>query len=118
MSLRDVSFQSSYNPDNCSDIIGRLYEPALAESVRYDRTTYGFSPAGLINAAAGIASLVRNGGHIQLICDQTLDADVVQAVIDGRSYRLPTPCGTNIPAGIPDRHQSRGHQGQGESLNL
>ena len=33
MSLRDVSFQSSYNPDNCSDIIGRLYEPALAESV-------------------------------------------------------------------------------------
>ena len=54
MSLRDVSFQSSYNPDNCSDIIGRLYEPALAESVRYDRTTYGFSPAGLINAAAGI----------------------------------------------------------------
>ena len=84
MSLRDVSFQSSYNPDNCSDIIGRLYEPALAESVRYDRTTYGFSPAGLITAAAGIASLVRNGGHIQLICDQTLDADVVQAVIDGR----------------------------------
>ena len=84
MSLRDVSFQSSYNPDNCSDIIGRLYEPALAESVRYERTTYGFSPAGLINAAAGIAGLVRNGGRIQLICDQTLEADMVQAVIDGK----------------------------------
>ena len=84
MSLRDISFQSSYNSDNCSDIIGSLYQPALAESVRYDRTTYGFSPAGLINAAAGIAGLVRNGGRIQLICDQTLDADMVQAVIDGR----------------------------------
>ena len=84
MSLRDISFQSSYNPDNCSDIIGSLYEPALAESVRYDRTTYVFSPAGLINAAAGIAGLVRNGGRIQLICDQTLKADVVQAVIDGK----------------------------------
>ena len=96
MSLRDVSFQSSYNPDNCSDIIGRLYEPALSESVRYDRTTYGFSPAGLINAAAGIAGLVRNGGRIQLICDQTLEADMVQAVIDGRSCRPPTPCGTTF----------------------
>ena len=84
MSLRDVSFQSSYNPDNCSDIIGRLYEPALAESVQYDRTTYGFSPAGLINASAGIAGLVRNGGRIQLICDQTLEANLVQAVIDGK----------------------------------
>ena len=55
MSLRDVSFQISYNPDNCPDIIGRLYEPALAESVRYDRTTYGFSPTGLMDAATGVA---------------------------------------------------------------
>ena len=105
MSLRDVSFQSSYNPDNCSDIIGSLYEPALAESVRYERTTYGFSPAGLINAAAGIAGLVRNGGRIQLICDQILDANLVQAVIDGklqaadalRHHIPPSPLPTSAP---------------------
>ena len=84
MSLRDVSFQSSYNPDNCSDIIGSLYEPALAESVRYDRTTFGFSPAGLINAATGVAGLIRNGGRIQLICDQTLQEERVKAIIQGR----------------------------------
>ena len=84
MSLRDVSFQSSYNPDNCSVIIGSLYEPTLAESVRYDRTTFGFSPAGLINAATGVAGLIRNGGRIQLICDQILAESTVKAIIEGR----------------------------------
>ena len=92
--------------------IGRLYEPALAESVRYDRTTYGFSSAGLLNAAAGVAGLVRNGGRIQLICDQTLEADVVQAVIDGKVQARRRPTGQDTP-GVPDRRQSRGHQRQG-----
>ena len=84
MSLRDLSFQTSYNPDNCMDIIGRLYEPALAESVRYDRTTFGFSPTGLMDAAAGVAGLIRNGGRIQLICDQTLEESTIKAIIEGR----------------------------------
>ena len=84
MSLRDLTFQISYNPDNCPDIIGRLYEPALAESVRYDRTTYGFSPTGLMDAATGVAGLIRNGGRIQLICDQTLEESTVKAIIEGR----------------------------------
>ena len=83
MSLRDLTFQISYNPDNCPDIIGWLYEPALAESVRYDRTTYGFSPTGLIEAATGVAGLIRNGGRIQLICDQTLGEETVKAIIAG-----------------------------------
>ena len=97
--------RNSYNPDNCSDIIGSLYEPALAESVRYDRTTYGFSPAGLINAAAGIAGLVRNGGRIQLICDQTLEANLVQAVIDGK-LQAADALRNQHTTGVPDRHQS------------
>ena len=84
MSLCDLSFQTSYNPDNCPDIIGRLYEPALAESVRYDRTTFGFSPTGLMDAATGVAGLIRNGGRIQLICDQTLEESTVKAIIEGR----------------------------------
>ena len=84
MSLRDLSFQISYNPDNCPDIIGRLYEPALAESVRYDRTTFGFTPYGLMDAASGVTGLIRNGGRIQLVCDQTLEAEIVQAIIEGR----------------------------------
>ena len=99
MSLRDVSFQSSYNPDNCSDIIGRLYEPALAESVRYDRTTYGFSPRQASSTPLPASpGLVRNGGHIQLICDQTLEKPTwSRPVIDGKPCRLPTPYGPTYP---------------------
>ena len=84
MSLRGLSFQLSYNSDNCPDIVKHLYEPALSEAVRYDRTTYGFSPNGLISAAVGIAGLIRNDGRIQLVCDQSLDHQIVQAVIEGR----------------------------------
>ena len=84
MSLRDIEFQISYNPDNCPDIVGRLYEPALAEAVKYDRTTFGFSPTGLMDAATGVAGLIRNGGRINLICDQTLEAATVKAIIEGR----------------------------------
>ena len=84
MSLRDLHFQISYNPDNCPDIIRQLYEPVLAESVRYDRTTFGFSPTGLMDAATGLSGLIRNGGRVRLICDQTLEAETVQAIIEGR----------------------------------
>ena len=77
MSLRGLTFQLSYNPDNCPDIVKHLYEPALSESVRYDRTTYGFSPNGLISAAVGIAGLIRNDGRIHLVCDQSLDHQIV-----------------------------------------
>ena len=84
MSLRSLTFQLSYNPDNCPDIVKHLYEPALSQAIRYDRTTFGFSPTGLVNAAIGIAGLIRNKGKIQLVCDQSLDHDIVQAVIEGR----------------------------------
>ena len=84
MSLKGLSFQLSYNPDNCPDIVKHLYEPALSQAIRYDRTTFGFSPTGLISAAVGIAGLIRNDGRIQLVCDQSLDHEIVKAVIEGR----------------------------------
>ena len=84
MSLKSLSFEISYDTDTCPDLVKHLYEPALSESVRYDRTTFGFSPKGLISAAVGIAGLIRNDGRIQLICDQILDHEIVKAVIEGR----------------------------------
>ena len=84
MSLKSLHFEISYDTDSCPDLVKHLYEPALSESVQYDRTTYGFSPAGLIKAAAGTAGLIRNGGRIQLICDQSLKPEIVKAVIEGR----------------------------------
>ena len=111
MSLRDLSFQTSYNPDNCMDIIGRLYEPALAESVRYDRTTFGFSPTGLMDAAAGVAGLIRNGGRIQLICDQTLEESTIKAIIEGR-LEAADALRDHIPQESLTAINPRRHQGQ------
>ena len=84
MSLRSLDLRLSYNPDTCPDMVREFYDPALAQSVRYDRTTFGFSPSGLTSAAVGIAGLIRKGGRIHLICDQILDHEIVKAVIDGR----------------------------------
>lgn len=51
MSLRALDLQRRYTPDNCDSIIGQLYVPALSQAVRYDRTTFTFSMAGLVEAA-------------------------------------------------------------------
>ena len=37
-----------------------------------------------MDAATGVAGLIRNGGRIQLICDQTLAESTVKAIIEGR----------------------------------
>ena len=85
MSLRSLDLQRSYTPDNCDSIINRLYVPTLAQAVRYDRTTYTFSMAGLVEAAAGLAGLVNNQGRIRLICDQQMEPKVVRAILDGHA---------------------------------
>ena len=61
-----------------------LYEPLLAQAVRYDRTIYTFNAKGLIAAAAGAAEFIRNGGHIRLICDHSVSQAVLQAIHDGQ----------------------------------
>jgi len=73
-----------YNHGNCPDLLSGLYEPLLAQAVRYDRTTYTFTAEGLIAAAAGAANFVRNGGSIRLICDHSVRQDVLQAIYDGQ----------------------------------
>ena len=57
--LTDIPFRRDYTPENCADFIADYYKPALAQAVRYDRTTYTFSAAGLQTAAQGVAGLRR-----------------------------------------------------------
>ncbi len=73
-----------YNHGNCPDLLAGLFEPLLAQAVRYDRTTYTFTAKGLIAAAAGTAGLIRNGGRIRLICDHSVREYVLQAIHDGQ----------------------------------
>ena len=84
MPFTDIDLQPVYNHGNCPDLLVGLYEPLLRSAVRYDRTTYTFTAKGLIAAAAGAASLMRNGGRIRLICDHSVREDVLQAIHDGQ----------------------------------
>ena len=84
MSLTDLNLRPVYNHGNCPDLLAGLYEPLLAQAVRYDRTTYTFTAEGLIAAAAGTVSLIRNGGRVRLICDHSVKEDVLQAIHSGQ----------------------------------
>ena len=85
MSLREINVQSDYDPDTCDDIIAEFYNPVLATAVRYDRTTYTFSMAGLAEAASGLAGLINSKGVIRLICDQEMDEATVRAILEGHA---------------------------------
>ena len=79
-----MDLRVSYHPDNCADVIGEFYAPALSCGVRYDRATYMFSGRALAQAAAGLAGFLRNGGKMRLICDRETSPDIIKAVIEGR----------------------------------
>ncbi len=85
MPFTDLNLLQVYNSSNCPDLLTGLYEPLLAQAVRYDRTTFTFTAEGLKAAAAGTASFIRNGGRIRLICDHSVHMDVLQAIHDGQT---------------------------------
>ena len=66
MPLTDIPFRRDYTPENCANFIADYCEPALAQVVRYDRTAYTFSAAGLQTAARGVAGLLASGGYIRV----------------------------------------------------
>ena len=84
MPLTDIPFRRDYTPENCADFAADCYEPALAQAVRYDRTTYTFSAAGLQTAARGVAGRLANGRYIRLICDHKVTLETHAAIVDGR----------------------------------
>ena len=83
MPLTDLNLKTRYHLDNSDDIIKEFYRPALAQSVKYDRTTYNFTPRALAAAGRGLESFLLADGHIRLICDQKLEPSVYQAIQDG-----------------------------------
>ena len=89
MPLTDLTLRQTYDPDVCPNPVSEFYSPALAESVTYDRNTFTFTANGLIAAAAGLAGLLRNDGHVRIICEpKELSDEVRQAIIDGHTQAL------------------------------
>ncbi len=81
--LRDHDFQISYGPSD--DRLHDFYIPALACSLRYDRTAGFFSSSALAVAAAGVARLIANGGTMRLLVGADLSEADVQAIEQGRA---------------------------------
>jgi hypothetical protein len=69
--LIDLDFRLTYGP--LDDRLNGLYLPALARSVRYDRSTGLFSPAALAIAARGVDALIRNRGQMRLLVGAELE---------------------------------------------
>src|SRR5690554_2810218 len=83
MALRDHLFKLSYGPSD--DRLRDFYIPALASSVRYDRSAGYFSSTALAVAAQGVAYLIKNGGKMRLLVGAHLDLKDVEAINSGHS---------------------------------
>ncbi|MGB8644111.1 MAG: helicase-related protein [Anaerolineae bacterium] len=81
MALTDYPFRIYYGP--ADDPLNNFYIPALSASVRYDRSAGFFSSSALAVAAAGVARLIRNGGHMRLLVGASLDERDVEAIQQG-----------------------------------
>jgi SNF2 family DNA or RNA helicase len=81
MGLKDQHFEISYGPSD--DRLCHFYIPALAVSVRYDRSAGYFSSSALAIAAQGVAHLVKNGGKMRLLVGAQLDKADVEAIRSG-----------------------------------
>jgi superfamily II DNA or RNA helicase len=79
--LRDCDFQIWYGPSD--DGLHRLYIPALERCLSYDRTAGFFSSSALALAAAGVARLIKNGGHMRLLVGADLSEEDVAAIVAG-----------------------------------
>ena len=89
MPLTDLTLRQTYDPDVCPDPVAEFYSPALATSVSYDRNTFTFTANGLVAAAAGLAGLLRNDGHVRIICEpKELSEKIRQAIIAGHTQAL------------------------------
>jgi hypothetical protein len=62
--LRELGFHIAYGPSD--DRLGAFFIPALAASIRYDRSAGYFSSTMLAVAAAGVTKLISNGRNYRI----------------------------------------------------
>lgn len=74
MSLREVPPKEHYI-SGVDDLVRDFYIPTLQKSTVYQRRTGYFNSRALAMASRGLSGLLKNGGHMQLICSVELDED-------------------------------------------
>ena len=83
--LRDHPFKTFYSA--ADDRLHDFYIPALSASVQYERSAGFFSSSALAVAAAGVARLIQNDGHMRLLVGAQLSPDDVEAIERGYDLR-------------------------------
>ena len=81
--LRDLAPHIAYGPGD--DRLRDFFIPALAASIRYDRSAGYFSSTMLAVAAAGVTRLIANGGKMRLLCGAQLSEEDVEAIRRGEA---------------------------------
>lgn len=86
MSFKEKEWKLSYSSleDN---VVEDFLVPALKEAILYKRATAYFSSSSLLDLAVGIESLVKKGGHIQLIVSPYLEGLEQAAIQEGYRKR-------------------------------
>ncbi len=82
MTFNDLKINVCYE-SGVNDLISDFYEPVLSAAVRYDRIAGFFSSSCLAIASRGLASFIRNGGKMRLICSPILsrsDGDIIKRI--------------------------------------
>lgn len=79
MSLRNLPLKRSYDSDS-DDILRDFYIPALSHSILYRRLAGFFSSTTLAIAAKGIAKLISNEGHMELVTGATFRKADIEAI--------------------------------------
>ena len=87
MSLKEMNIHHSYISYGEYGIANSLINPALKQAIRYKRSVGFFSSSVFTVIIEGVGSLIRNGGHIQIIASPKLSEKDVTVIRDGYEYR-------------------------------
>lgn len=83
--LSQCSFLGSYDTNFCDDIVNEFYNPALTNTIYYDRMSGFFSSSSLAVSAKGIVNLINNNGKMRLLTCPILsekDAEIISQCLD------------------------------------
>ena len=78
--LTSCDFLGSYDTNFTDDIIDEFYNPALSNSISYDRMSGYFTSGSLSLAARGIVNLIKNEGKMRVLTSPVLSKSDVEAI--------------------------------------
>lgn len=79
MNLKDLPIKIHYDATE-DNLVDSFYNPVLSKAKKYYRIAGYFSSTSLAIAAKGIASLIKNKGHMRILCSPNLSHEDYNAL--------------------------------------